>query len=148
MFIMKKMQFSTDIQAPAEKVWQILWGDQTYSQWTHVFSEGSRAITDWEEGSRVQFLDGKGEGMYSTVARSVPNTYMAFQHLGEVKNGKELPVDEKSKQWSGSMEEYTLEENEGRTHLTVDLDATEEMEQYMQERFPKALEKVKELAEK
>ncbi len=145
---MKKMHFSIDIQAPAEKVWQILWDDKTYPQWTHVFSEGSRAVTDWQEGSRVQFLDGKGGGMYSTVARSVPNTYMAFQHLGEVKNGRELPVDEKSRKWSGSMEEYTLEEIGEHTQLTVDLDTMEEVENYMQEHFPMALEKVKELAEK
>ena len=53
---MEKKQFKIEIAAPREKVWKILWGDKTYPAWTSVFAEGSRAETDWEEGSKVLFL--------------------------------------------------------------------------------------------
>ncbi len=52
---MEKKQFKIKIAAPREKVWKILWGDNTYPAWTSAFAEGSRAETDWEEGSKVLF---------------------------------------------------------------------------------------------
>ena len=33
--------YETDIKAPAEKIWQILWNDGTYRKWANCFSEGS-----------------------------------------------------------------------------------------------------------
>jgi len=41
---MKKIQFSTEINAPKEKVWNVLWDDATYRKWVSVFSEGSKAV--------------------------------------------------------------------------------------------------------
>jgi len=55
------------------------------------FAAGSYAKTDnWKEGSKVLFLDGKGQGMVSTVAKNKPNEYMSFKHLGEVKDVKKI----------------------------------------------------------
>jgi uncharacterized protein YndB with AHSA1/START domain len=70
---MEKMNFSIDINAPREKVWKTLWEDASYRKWTRVFIEGSHAVTDWQEGSKVLFLDGKGEGMVSKVQTNRPN---------------------------------------------------------------------------
>ncbi|MDX5346119.1 MAG: SRPBCC domain-containing protein, partial [Hymenobacteraceae bacterium] len=83
---MKKLQYSVDINAPKEKVWEVLWNDETYRKWTSVFSEGSSAETDWQEGSKIHFLNGEGGGMYSVVAKNQPNEYMSIKHLGEVKD--------------------------------------------------------------
>ena len=60
---LKKVSFSTSINAPKNKVWDILWYDETYRKWTSVFMEGSSAQSDWNEGSRIYFTDGKGSGM-------------------------------------------------------------------------------------
>ncbi|MES2139703.1 MAG: SRPBCC domain-containing protein [Bacteroidota bacterium] len=144
---LKRLTFTTKIKAPKSEVWNVLWNDKTYRQWTSVFSEGSYAVTDWKEGSKVLFLDAKGDGMYSTIARSVPNEFMSFKHLGEVKNGKEGPWDEKAKGWEGAMENYTLKETAGLTELTVELDGAEESLDFFKDAFPKALEKVKTLSE-
>ena len=70
---MKTLRFTITIHAPKEAVWATLWNDSTYREWTSVFSEGSYADTDWKEGSKVLFLSGTGEGMYSTIARNKPN---------------------------------------------------------------------------
>jgi hypothetical protein len=144
---MEKLEFKTSIKAPKEKVWEILWNDDNYGKWTSVFAEGSTAKTDWKEGSKVLFLDGKGKGMVSTIAAKRPNEYMSFKHLGVVDNGIEDTESEQTKEWAGAMENYTLKQVNDKTELTVDVDITEQFKDYFLNTFPKALEKVKELAE-
>jgi uncharacterized protein YndB with AHSA1/START domain len=144
---MKRTQFSTNIDAPREKVWNVLWNDATYRQWTSVFCEGSYADTDWKEGSKALFLGPGGDGMFSTIAKSIPNEFMSIRHLGEIKNGIEQPIDEKTSQWSGAMENYTLSGDDGSTTLTVDIDVVDEHFPFINDVFPKALDKVKAIAE-
>lgn len=144
---MKKERFSTKIKAPREKVWDVLWNDATYRMWTSVFSEGSYADTDWKEGSKVLFLSAKGDGMFSTIAKNTPNEFMSFRHMGVVKNGKEEPLNEETKQWSGAMENYTLKETDGVTELIVEMDVTDDFQNYFRETFPKAMDKIKAMAE-
>ncbi len=144
---MKKLVFSIHINAPKEKVWNVLWDDITYRKWTSTFGEGSYAVSDWEEGSKVLFLSADGGGMFSTIARKIPNEFMLFKHVGTVKGGEEQPESEEIKSWSGAMENYLLDEKNGVTELTVTIDITEDHEQYFKDTFPKALESVKALAE-
>lgn len=146
---MERLQFKTVIDAPRSKVWNILWDDDTYRKWTSVFSADSHAVTDWKKGSKVLFLDGKGSGMVSTVAENIPNEYMSIKHLGEVRDGVEDTTSERVKKWGAgdAQENYTLKDVDGKTELTIDLDMSEEFKDYFVDAFPKALDKVKELAE-
>ena len=145
---MEKLEFTIEIDAPRNKVWDVLWADNTYREWTSVFSEGSRAETDWKKGSKVLFLDGKNHGMVSTIAENIPNEFMSFKHLGEVKDGVEDIDSAKAQGWSGALENYTLKTVNGKTALTVDMAITPEFKEMFESVFPKALEKVKTLAEK
>jgi hypothetical protein len=145
---MEKQQFKISIDAPREKVWNILWNDASYREWTSVFSEGSRAETDWKKGSKVLFLNATGEGMVSRIAENKPNEFMSIAHLGVVKDGVEDLESEKVKEWAGAMENYTLRDLNGKTELIVDMDVTDEYKDYFQTTWPKALDRVKELAEK
>ncbi|MFC5410888.1 SRPBCC domain-containing protein [Larkinella bovis] len=144
---MERRTFKTTIDAPRETVWNILWGDTTYPQWTAVFSEGSRAETDWQEGSKVLFLNEKGEGMVSRIETSIPNEYMSFKHLGEVNHGAEDLYSDRVREWAGSMENYTLKTVDGKTELTVEIDIVDDHIDYFEKTWPPALEKLKELAE-
>ena len=145
---MEKINFSTTIKAPKEKVWEILWNLDSYMAWTSAFTEGSYAKTDnWKEGSKVLFLDPKGNGMVSMVAANKPNEYMSFKHLGEVKDGVEDTTSEQVKVWAGSTENYTLKGEDGTTTLFVDMDITPEFKEMFEKMWPKALEKVKALSE-
>lgn len=139
---MIKSKFSIQINAPKEKVWETLWNDETYRKWTAFFSEGSYAKSDWQEGSKIQFLTPDGSGMFSRIHKKIPNTQMTFQHLGEIKNGEEVPSA-----WVGGFESYFLEEKNGVTELTVEADTTEEYQQFFTDTFPKALQVVKQLSE-
>lgn len=145
---MIKKQFTTVIDAPKEKVWEALWQDANYREWTSVFAEGSRAETDWQKGSKVYFLDGKGSGMFSRIEDNRPNEFMSIQHLGIVKEGSEDIDSEKVKVWAGAMENYTLTDEGGKTKLVIDIDLAEEWVENMEEVWPKALEKLKAVAER
>ena len=109
---MEKLHYDIAINATPEKVWKVLWTDQTYREWTSAFSEGSHAKTDWKEGSKVLFLDGTGQGMVSKIAANRPNEFMSFEHLGEIRDGNEDTTSEKVKEWAGAHENYTLKKNE------------------------------------
>ena len=146
---MQKINFATSINAPSEKVWNVLWDDGSYREWTSAFAEGSYAQTDnWKEGTKVLFLSPSGEGMVSRVAANKPNKFMSFEHLGVVKKGIEDIESENVKEWAGAKENYTLIEENGKTKLIVDMDSTDEFKDYFLKTWPIALEKVKELAEK
>ncbi len=140
---MEKSHFQIEINAPAEKVWKVLWEDKYFRDWSSVFAEGSHAVGDWKEGSAIKFIDPKNNaGMSSLIEKLIPNKFMSFKHLYEIIDGKEQPP----KKWSGMIENYTLEEENGKTKLTVDLDVPDEMKE-MIDKFPQALQRVKELSE-
>jgi hypothetical protein len=144
---MEKQEFKILINASKEKVWNVLWSDKTYPAWTSVFCEGSKAETDWKKGSEILFLNDKNDGMFSTIEESIPNEYMSFKHLGEVKAGVKDLNNGKGSEWLNSLENYTLKPVDGKTELLVDINKVKEFEDYFDKTFPKALEKVKELAE-
>jgi len=80
---MSKLHFSTDIQAPRATVWNVLWNDATYREWTSVFSEGSYAVSDWNEGSKVQFLDSTGgSGMSAVIQQKASERVHVLQARG------------------------------------------------------------------
>lgn len=145
---MIKVNFSAAIHAPKQRVWYILWEKSFYEQWTSLFSEGSTVKTDgWKEGSMVQFLGPNENGMVSMVVANKPNEYMSFRHLGIVKDGVEDTTSDEATGWAGAMENYTLKEENGITALTVEMETTEEYKDYFNNKWPKALAKVKELSE-
>jgi hypothetical protein len=144
---MEKQVFNISINAPREKVWNVLWSKGSYEAWTAPFAEGSHAETDWKKGSKVLFLDAKGSGMVSTVTENIPNEYMSFEHLGEVRNGVEDLDSPNVKQWAGAHENYTLKTVNGKTELKIDMDVTDEFKEMFRTIWPKALDKIKELSE-
>ncbi len=144
---MEKRNYKIVIDAPASKVWKVLWDKDTYTDWTGVFCEGSYVKSDFTEGGRAHFLTPSGEGMYSVVDTNRENQVMSFRHIGMLKNGEEMPLDDQTRSWSGAMETYNLSEKDGKTTLEVELDITEEHATYFDGAFPKGLTRVKELAE-
>jgi len=144
---METKQFNITINAPREKVWDTLWSDATYREWTTPFFEGSYAVTDWQTGSKVLFLGPDGSGMVSTITENRPNEFMGITHLGEVKNG----VETLNKEWKNAFENYRLNDSNGKTELRVDLNMSmvpQNFIDFMLSTFPKALDKVKEIAER
>jgi uncharacterized protein YndB with AHSA1/START domain len=141
---LNKLHYTVDIAASREKVWRVLWDDASFRDWSSVFAEGSYAVSDWKEGSTVQFIDpGSNAGMSSVIERTRPNEFISFRHEAEIKDGKVQPPAD----WAGAHEDYTLTSRNGGTTLTIDLDAADEHRKMFEEKFPKALKRIKELAE-
>ena len=144
---LRRHTYQVEIKAPAKKVWNVLWGKETYPRWTSVFSEGSYMKGNLEQGSRIHFLTPDGNGMYADVIFLTPKSYVLFQHVGEVRNFVELPKDDETEKWSGAFESYTLNEEDGKTILTAEVDLTPEDANFFNEHFPKSLLIIKDLAE-
>jgi uncharacterized protein YndB with AHSA1/START domain len=147
---MEYSTFKVLINAPREKVWDTLWSETNYPKWTVVFCEGSHAVTDWKEGSKALFLDNKKQGMVATIAKNVPNEFMSIKALGEIKDGVEDYDSPGAKQMAGSFENYTLTAEDDKTLLVVELsgeEIPEEFKKFLLDVWPKAMDKIKEIAE-
>jgi uncharacterized protein YndB with AHSA1/START domain len=144
---MEKLNFQISINASRNKIWDVLWNDETYRKWTAVFSPGSYAVTDWQEGSKTLFLSSDGSGMVSTIAKNIPFEFLSIKHLGFVKNGIEDTESEEVKKWAGALENYTLKEAGESVLLEVSMDMNDEYKDYFLKVFPQALQLVKDLAE-
>jgi uncharacterized protein YndB with AHSA1/START domain len=142
--VMNRLHFSIDIAAPRDRVWSVLWEDASYRDWTSAFSPGSYAESDWTEGSRIRFLDSSSRnGMSAVIEKKREGEFISFRHEAEIKDGQTQPPAA----WSGAHEDYTLSGTDGRTTLTVDLDAPDEYRQMFEDKFPQALQRVKKLSE-
>jgi uncharacterized protein YndB with AHSA1/START domain len=145
---MKKITYTTKINATPEKVWKTLWEPNYYEQWTSIFHIGSYMISNWIQGGTVHFLTPSGNGMYSSISHLNNNHSVTFTHIGNIENYKEAPINESSKSWSGSEESYNLSFENDYTLLTVHIDAITENESFINTNFPKALAIIKDIAER
>jgi uncharacterized protein YndB with AHSA1/START domain len=149
---MDKLHFSIIINAPKKKVWNTMLDDDTYRVWTEVFMPGSHYVGDWSKGSKILFLapdqEGRMSGMVSRIEEYRPYDHISIEHLGEVKNGKEVVSDKSSENWSGAHENYFFKDKDGSTEVLVEMDAVEEFREMFENIWPQALKKLKELAEK
>jgi hypothetical protein len=151
--LMQKLHFKTLINAPKEKVWKTMFDDKTYREWTRPFNPGSYYQGDWSKGSKILFLGpdpntGKEGGMVSRIAENKPYEFISIEHLGIIKDGVEDTTSAEATKWAPAHENYTFNEDNGVTELQVDMDSVEEYEPMFNEMWPRALEKLKELAEK
>ncbi len=152
---MKKLQFKVSINAPVAKIYDFMLGinnKSTYEQWTSLFNPTSSYEGSWDKGSKILFIgvDEKGEkgGMVSRVAENIPNQFVSIQHYGLLSADKEITEGPEVEKWANGFENYTFEENNGTATVTVDLDITEDFLAYMNQTYPKALDKLKEICEK
>ncbi|MCB0286042.1 MAG: SRPBCC domain-containing protein [Calditrichia bacterium] len=149
---MKRLQFSIDINAPKEKVWNTMLNQDTYRVWADVFMPGSHYLGDWNTGSKILFVapdtSGNVAGMVSRIKENRQYAYVSIEHLGFVQDGKEDTSSEAVKAWAGALENYTFTESNGTTNVFVELDTAEEHAEMFGDIWPKALEELKKLAEK
>ena len=151
---MEKLQFTESINAPVDRVYDTMLGisnKSTYEQWTSMFNPTSTYEGSWNKGSKILFIgvDEKGEkgGMVSRIVENIPNEFVSIQHYGLVKADQEITEGPEVEKWANGFENYSFKENNGTT-VTVDLDTTEDFIDYMNQTYPKALGKLKELCEK
>lgn len=149
---MEKMHFEILIKANPEKVWNAVVDDSLFREWTSVFSPNSYFEGGWQKGDRIKFISlnekGEKEGMVAEIADNRKYSYISIRHLGIIQNGVEDTTSELVKEWVPAYENYTLSEMADKTRFEVDVDVNENYLEMFTELWPKALKKLKEIAEK
>jgi uncharacterized protein YndB with AHSA1/START domain len=146
---MKRVYFTSIINAPRQTVWDAMIGPETYKDWTTPFAEGSYYDGSWEQGSRIRFLGPDGGGMVSVIDENRPLERIDIRHLGMIQNGVEDTESEEVKKWAPSHEIYELSDAPGGsgTEVHVELDVAPDWEGFMLETWPKALDRLKAISE-
>lgn len=152
---MKRLQFKSDINAPAAKVYGTMIGKETFRQWTAVFNPssdlgGGNVEGSWEKGSKILFVgtnkEGKREGMVGFIRENIPGRFVSIEYEGILDGDNEITSGPTAAEWQG-FENYSFETNDGTTAVTVDIDVNDQMLDYFRETYPKALNKLKEICE-
>lgn len=152
---MKKIQFQININAPAARVYDMMLGLSdiaTYESWTAEFNPNSTYEGRWEKGSKICFTGtdqhGNKGGMVSEIAENIPDKFVSIRHYGILQGDKEITEGPDVEQWAGGCENYHFTEQDGTTTVTVEVDVTEDYTKYFDQTYPKALDRLKQIAEK
>lgn len=143
---MKTIKKTVKIEAPKEKVWNVLLEDDYNRIWMAEFMEGSHAKTDWIVGHKVRFLDSENNGIVGKIATKQPYDVIEIVYDGEVRNGEDDFESDSAKAMKGAKENYYLSEDNGTTTLSVESDMEERHFDMVSVAWDKALEKINELA--
>lgn len=145
---METLNYEIHINAPIQKVWDLLWNPETYPKWTQFFAPDSQIKTDWEIGGKTYFVDKAGDGMVSTIESLNEPNEVVFRHLGMIKNGVEDTESRDVKEWSGAEEKYFLRAiDENTTEVRAVTHINGEYEELMNNGFKQGFEILKKLAE-
>lgn len=149
---MKKLSYTIEIKAPAQKVYDEMIDSENYTKWTAVFNPTSRFEGSWEKGEKIRFIGvneetGEKGGMLAEIAENIPGEFISIRHYGMLMGDTEITSGPEVEKWAPAFENYTFEEKDGNTRLQVEVDTDEEYIDFFDETWPKALEKIKELSE-
>ena len=152
---MQKLQFTIVIKAPANKVYRTMLGlddIKTYETWTYAFNPTSTYKGTWEKDTKMYFIgtgeNGKQGGMVSIVEEHIANRFISLRHVAALEGEKEITEGADLEKWAGGHENYAFEEINDATTVTVETDSPEGFEDYFNNTWPKALEKLKHILEK
>ncbi|SEI58965.1 Activator of Hsp90 ATPase homolog 1-like protein [Dyadobacter koreensis] len=144
---MKRIKKSVLINAPKEKVWDVLFTDRYTRIWYTAFGEGSRAETDWKVGSKAIFSDESNSGLIGEVIANEANEKLSVEYKGILNDNKEDYESDMANQIKGGRETYHISEEDGVTYLEIESDMGAEYFEEMSKAWVSALQKVKSLAE-
>jgi uncharacterized protein YndB with AHSA1/START domain len=149
---LKTLHFEILIDAHVEKVYQNMFEDKNWREWTAPFNPTSCYEGSWEKGSKILFLgtdpEGNKGGMVSIIKENIPNSFVSIEHIGILHGEQEILSGPDVNGWAGAMENYTFTEETGKTLLSVDLDANTDFINYFTETWPVSLALLKTICEK
>ena len=144
---MKTLRFVTDIDAWPEDVWYMAFTTETYREWTAACGPGSHFVGEWETGARMRFLAPSGDGMLAEIVEAQPYAQMSIKLIGEIRGGVEAADDATVSESAPAFEHYSLIGVDDGTELTVEADVPPEHEAWAAATWPKALDRLKQIAE-
>lgn len=133
---------STKISAPASRVWDALTNPEMIKQYFF----GTEAISDWQEGSLLEFKgewEGKKYVDKGTILKIEPEKLFQYTYLSSFSNLPDVPENY-------ANISYELYEEDGETALTVKQEniANEEAREHSEKNWEYVLKSLKDLLEK
>ncbi|AHM59631.1 Activator of Hsp90 ATPase 1 family protein [Flammeovirgaceae bacterium 311] len=148
---LESLHFEIEINAPVEKVYTSMLDKELYKAWTAAFNPGSYYEGSWQKGSKILFIgtdqDGSLGGMVSRIKENIPHKFVSIEHLGVYQHGKEITSGKEVEGWAGAQENYSFQDLNGSTLLSIDMDSNEQFKGYFSETWPRALAKLKAICE-
>jgi len=148
---MVKLEFSIDIQASAQKVFDVVTGKETAAAWISVFSPHSFFEGSWDEGQKITFKTpdehGRINGMVCRIEKNIPGKELYIQPLGSFMDGKEITDSKTIESLAVTYENYLFNQKDGYSELKILAVALAEFESFFNETWPVALKLIKEMAE-
>lgn len=142
---MKELQFSIEIHTTKERVWDTLWQDATFRDWASIIDPETYMVGDLKEGNKIQFISAaNGYGVTSLVQKLIVGEFLLLKHSADT---QESGKRQRAKEWTGGEERYSLAEKDGTTTLHIAFGVPPELEEYFKVTYPKALARIKVLAE-
>jgi hypothetical protein len=86
--------------------------------------------------------------MTSEIEEQQPAKFISIRHYRFLDGDTEITVGEQVEKWAGGHENYSFQENNGITTVTVDMDTIDEYLIYFKTTYPTALDQLKEIAER
>lgn len=147
----RKIHFEVSIDAKPEEVFDTMIDEKHYQEWVSAFNPTSHFVGSWEKNSKILFIgtDSKGNkvGMVARINENIRGERITIEHIGLYQDGQEILEGKEVDKWKGSLEEYFFSETENGTLLKVQMDSTEDFEEYFSQTWPKALEILKNICE-
>ena len=85
--------------------------------------------------------------MVSAVEENQPAMLVSIRYYGFVDGDEEITTGEQVEKWAGGYEIYKFSEHDGKTIVTVELDTIDDYLGYFNVKYPKAMDKLKEICE-
>lgn len=152
---MQRLQFKKEINATSQKVYETMLGlknKSTYEYWTSAFNPTSTYEGSWDKGNKIHFVgldeNGKKGGMVSEIEAHQPAQFVSIRHYGFLDGDTEITTGEQVEKWAGGHENYSYQETNGITTVTVDIDTIDDFVDYFNNTYPAALDKLKEISER
>ncbi len=149
---MQKIHFEILIRANPQKVWDAVVEDKKYREWTAAFSPSSYFEGGWEKGDKIRFIgldeNGVKGGMVAEIAENREYSFISIRHLGYIQGAVEDTTSDAVRSWAPAYENYTFRKIGEETKFEVDVDVEDKYLEMFQDLWPKALKKLKEIAER
>ena len=141
-------QDQININAPRAKVWAVLSTPALIWKWADVFGgTPSNFSCDLKEGGELRFWNEDGDGLVGRCLRCVPRAYIEFEYVAAVKHHKIAVLAGDWAEWKGLRNSLSMLVDGEETSLAARSESAESMRGFFAEKWPLALEKIKELAE-
>jgi uncharacterized protein YndB with AHSA1/START domain len=145
---MEKLKYKIEISAPVKTVWETMLQEETYKQWVAKSWPNSSYEGKWEQGTQMRFIGPDGSGTLAELVEVKPYESLLARHIAALgKGGVEDRTSEMAKGWIGTTERYQFAERNGKTTLTVLMEASPEWRQMFDEGWPQALAELKKISE-